>query len=206
MPLEPSPVVVTGMDRSGTSLIASLPVAAGVSMGDHLLAPDRPNPGGYFEDLEFLELDRRMLQAATPPADGGHPDWGWTESERLDREGFAAHAPQARALLAARAGGGRRWGWKDPRTAVALDFWDRLLPEEARFLFAYRFPWCVAASMRPLGAEVFLLHPEYAYRIWAFYNRQLLGFRQRRPERCLLVSTNALFHRPERFRELLRER
>ena len=49
-----SQVIVLGMHRSGTSLIASILHLSGISMGKEFLRPDNGNPGGYFEDLEFL--------------------------------------------------------------------------------------------------------------------------------------------------------
>ena len=199
-----NPIVVAGMHRSGTSLVSSWLAAAGVDMGRQLLAADPGNPTGYFEDLSFLSLDRRMLHEATPEGEAGHRDWGWTESERLDRARFAAHEEAARALIAAQAADAdpRPWGFKDPRTTLLLDFWDRLLPD-ARYLLLYRFPWEVADSMQRLGADVFLEHPGYAYRIWAFYNRHLLDFYERHRERCLLLSANALLARPEDLGERL---
>jgi GT2 family glycosyltransferase len=207
LPRGGAPIVITGMHRSGTSLVASWLAAAGVDLGERLLAPDAGNPTGYFEDLSFLDLDRRMLCEAVPAGEPGHPDWGWTESERLDRSRFAAHEDAARALLAAQANrdSGGLWGWKDPRTTLLLDFWDGLLPG-ARYLFLYRFPWEVADSMQRLGADVFLDHPDYAYRIWVFYNRHLLDFCRRHRERCLLLSVDALLASPERLAELLADR
>ncbi len=197
------PVVITGMHRSGTSLVASFLGALGVHLGDRLLASDRLNPRGYFEDADFVELQWRMLEEATPAADGGHRDWGWTESERLDRGRFAAHAEAARALVAARAGGPGLWGWKDPRTTVLLDFWDEILQGNALYVLLYRFPWEVADSIQRMGGGEFLDNPEYAFRIWAFYNRQLLDFHRRHPDRSLLVSANALPRDSGRFVELL---
>ena len=201
----PPPVVVTGMHRSGTSLVASVLAAIGVAMGDRLLPEDRSNPRGYFEDLGFLALDRQLLATSTRPDDGGHRDWGWTESEWLDRGRFQDLAAQARALVAERSAGGRRWGWKDPRTTLLLDFWHPLLGDPI-YILLYRFPWEVADSMQRLGAEIFLRHPDYAYRIWAFYNRHLLDFCRSHRERCLLASTDALLRRPRRFLELLGDR
>lgn len=199
------PLVIAGMHRSGTSLVASLAAAAGVDIGDRLLGADRGNPMGYFEDVGFLSLQQRMLKDSTPADDGGHRDWGWTEGERLDRERFSLYREDARALVEARRRTGRPWGWKDPRTTLALDFWDDLL-EDACYLFVYRYPWDVADSMQRLGAEVFLRNPEYAHRIWVFYNRHVLDFRRRRRERSLLLSVNALLRYPERLRALLAER
>jgi hypothetical protein len=210
-----SPVVITGMHRSGTSYVASWFAAAGVDMGERLLAADAGNRRGYFEDLDFLSLQREMLAASTPAGEAGHPDWGWTESERLEESRFAAFRDAARALVAQRAvrprgdGGGGAWGWKDPRASLALDFWHEVLGAEGLtpgFVLLYRFPWDVADSMHRLGAEVFLRHPDYALRVWAFYNRHLLAFRRRSPARTLLVSVNALLGDPARFSALVRDR
>jgi GT2 family glycosyltransferase len=201
-------LIIAGMHRSGTSLVASMAAAAGVDMGERLVEADKSNPRGYFEDVGFLGLQQRMLADSTPAHDGGHRDWGWTESERLDRTRFPLYRDAALALIEAHRGAGKPWGWKDPRTTLALDFWDGLL-EDARYLFVYRYPWDVADSMQRLGAEVFLRHPEYAHRIWAFYNRHILDFHRRHRERSVLVSVNslmALMRGPDRFRTLLAER
>src|SRR5689334_10369677 len=195
-------VVVAGMHRSGTSLVGSMLSAAGVAMGDRQLAADAHNPRGYFEDVDFLTLQRRMLWAATREDDGGHRDWGWTESEALDEAAFEPFLGEARALLEGRGDGGGRWGWKDPRTTVLLDFWQPLLPD-ARYVLVYRHPWGVADSMQRLGADVFVRHADYAYRIWAFYNERLLRFRRAHRERTLLVSADALAQDPSRLRPLL---
>ena len=207
MPGAPSlPVIITGMHRSGTSLVASFLGALGVHLGDRLLAADRQNPRGYFEDADFVELQWRMLEDATPAGDGGHRDWGWTESERLDRGRFARLAEAARGLVEARAGRPGLWGWKDPRTTVLLDFWDEILAGRARYVLLYRFPWEVADSIQRVGGGEFLDHPEYAFRIWAFYNRQLLDFHRRHPGRCVLASANAVVRDPGRFVALLRDK
>ena len=76
-----SPLVVAGMHRSGTSLLASLLSTLSVDMGRNLLGPDAHNVRGYFEDVEFLTLQRRTLSECCASDDGGHPDWGWTERD-----------------------------------------------------------------------------------------------------------------------------
>lgn len=190
------------MHRSGTSLMAALLSDFSVDMGRELLPPDSNNPQGYFEDVEFLELQRRILSECCPRNDGGHPDWGWTEGERLDRGCFERFLPDARALIAARSNQETLWGWKDPRSALLLDFWEELI-QDARYVFVYRFPWDVADSMQRLGADVFLRNPEYAYRIWQFYNRHIRDFYVKHSDRCLLISINALRGKLKEFRNLL---
>jgi glycosyltransferase involved in cell wall biosynthesis/GT2 family glycosyltransferase len=201
----PLRLIVTGMHRSGTSLAASLLAAWNVRMGDRLLPADRGNPAGYFEDVDFLALNRRMLVACTPPEDG-HRDWGWTESETFDAGPLPAHRDAAAALVAARDRAGVPWGWKDPRISMLLDFWDDVLEREARFLLVYRHPWEVADSMLRTGAGVWLTHPGYPARIWTEYNRRILDFHRRHRDRTLLVSTNRLLRDPETFAATIRLR
>jgi GT2 family glycosyltransferase/glycosyltransferase involved in cell wall biosynthesis len=191
-------LIVTGMHRSGTSFVTSLLSAWNVPMGDRLLPADRGNPAAYFEDVDFLELNRRMLVACTPEEDG-HRDWGWTESETLDAGQLSAYRDAAVALVAARDHTGRPWGCKDPRTSMLLDFWDDVLGSDACFLLLYRHPWEVADSMLRTGADVWLTHPGYPARIWTCYNRRILDFHRRHPDRTLLVSTNRLLRDPETF-------
>jgi hypothetical protein len=198
------PLIVAGMHRSGTSLVASLLSGLSVDMGRELLAGDSHNVRGYFEDVDFLTLQRRMLSEGCARDDGGHPDWGWTEHETLEPDGFERFVPDALAILEARRGDGRCWGWKDPRTTLLLDFWDRLTGGAARYLLVYRFPWDVADSMQRLGAEVFLRNPEYAWAIWTYYNRHLRDFYVTHRDRCLLVSINALSGNLDAFTHALR--
>jgi GT2 family glycosyltransferase len=186
-----SPVVVAGMHRSGTSLLASILSALSIDMGPALLPADSNNVRGYFEDVEFLQLQRAILSACCASNDGGHPDWGWTENETLDPTCFERFMPEASALIASRADRTVPWGWKDPRTTLLLNFWDRLV-DDARYVLVYRFPWDVADSIQRLGADVFLRNPEYGYKIWEFYNRHIRDFYVKHSDRCLLICTNAL--------------
>ena len=222
MPLDPtSPVlIVTGMHRSGTSLLASLLHRSGCTMGEALLPADRHNPCGYFEDVEFLSLNRRMLAETVSGEVAGHADWGWTEdmdTPGIDAGCLESFIAEADALVARRRArsatvedrSGRVaracWGWKDPRTSMLLDFWDARLID-ARYLFIYRSPWDVADSMQRLAADVFLRHPEFAYRIWHHYNRALLAFAERHRDRTVIVNAGAMMRAPQQALEPLRAR
>lgn len=176
-----------------------------VKSGDYLSKADGQNRSADFEDVKFLRFHQRVLFESGVPDEPGHLDWGWTESERLDVGHFEEFREQAERLLTAPTHYPDSWGWEDPRTTLFLDFWDSLL-EQARFVFVYRFPWDVADSMQRLGEPAFLKNPEYAYRIWAFYNRRLRDFYLRHADRCLLVSINALPKNLERFVFLLSDK
>jgi hypothetical protein len=197
-----NPVVIVGMHRSGTSLTAAFLEALGVDLGGNLLAADCHNAKGYFEDVDFLEFQRQLLQARSRSDDGGWPDWGWTEGEGLDLTDLESeYGAAARGLIEARPGD-LLWGWKDPRTALLLEFWDRLLPN-AVYLMVYRLPWDVADSVLRIGHPTFVERPEYGLRAWHFYNRRLLDFYERRRDRCVLFNVNGLLAQPERLADLV---
>jgi hypothetical protein len=184
-----APLIIAGMHRSGTSLLASLVRAAGVHLGADLIPPDEHNPRGYFEDAGFVQLEREMIAGACTPGQSGWADWGWTEDESLDERAFDRYRARATALVELRAGAAP-WGWKDPRASLLLDFWLDVVPG-ARFLLVYRRQQDVAASIGRLGGP-FEGHPDWPHRIWRFYNRRLLGFRRRNPSRTALVNIAAV--------------
>ncbi|MGC9502968.1 glycosyltransferase [Baaleninema sp.] len=196
-------LIVTGMHRSGTSLMASLIQKVGVHIGDELLEADDRNRHGYFEDREFLEFQRSILQACCVEGEEGWPDWGWTVSERLDRSRFEDYKEIARRLIQSRQESEKIWGWKDPRTALLLEFWHELIPD-AKYLFVYRYPWDVADSIARLNAPIFADKPDWALRIWSYYNRHILDFYKRHFQQCLLVHTNTALNHPEHLSKLLK--
>ena len=83
--------------------------------------------------------------------------------------------------------------------------WVEALPN-AKFLLLYRNPWEVRRSIKNLNAEVFNDHPEYAFEIWKFYNKRLLDFYRRFPDKCLLISSNAFLTDPSKLPQLINEK
>ncbi|TAD75619.1 MAG: sulfotransferase family protein [Oscillatoriales cyanobacterium] len=204
MTFNSAPLIVTGMHRSGTSLMTAVVGALGVDLGDRLLGGDIHNAKGYFEDVDFLEFQRKILQDRSPQGDEGWPDWGWTEQETLNLESLKPYQSEAEQLLATRSGQ-VIWGWKDPRTTLLLDFWSELLPQ-ARYLLVYRFPWDVADSVMRVNHPTFVAKPDYALRSWYFYNRSLLDFYLRHRNSSVLVNVNAFLEQPQVGLELLAQK
>jgi hypothetical protein len=189
------PLVVTGMHRSGTSLVASIAQAVGVDIGQELHPADAANRKGYFEDVDFLTLDRAAVAACCDREEPGWTDWGWTASETFDRTALASFRDEAAALVASRSARSS-WGWKDPRTILLLDFWCEFLPD-ARYVLVYRPPWEVADSLFRLRHPAFSSVPDFPFRVWSFYNRQLLDFARRRPDRCVVLPLDSVLAEPD---------
>jgi O-antigen biosynthesis protein len=191
------PLVITGMHRSGTSLVASLFAGAGVNVGTRLIGASRGNDRGHWEDLDFYEFHARVLEA-----------------NGVGSEGFSCAADlivppplrdEAVAVVAAKAAAATPWGWKDPRTTLFLEFWQSLLPE-AVFVFVFRSPWEVADSLFRRGDELFVRHPAFAVRVWHHYNRRILDFCTAHAPRCLVTEVTQMVADPAAVFAEVRER
>lgn len=198
-------VVVSGMHRSGTAMIGSMLAELCGKSPNHPSKANSPKPSAQFENIRFHRFHERALVEASNANDPGYPEWGWTESGDLDLGTFEKFRDQGERLLSAQTHSPDWLGWVDPKTTLFLEFWNSLL-EESRYVLVYRFPWDVADSMQRMGIEVFLRNPEYAYRIWEFYNQRLRDFYVAHADRCLLVSINALGKNFGRFSTLLSEK
>ena len=134
---DPVEVVILGMHRSGTSMIAGLLTRLGVHMGDKLVGACWSNPMGHFEDQEFYELNERILRAA-----------GGTWDAPPGREAILRQADTFNGEIATLVGGRtpRAWGWKDPRTCLTAELF---LPHlrNARFIVCHRQAASIAASL-----------------------------------------------------------
>ena len=192
----PPALVVAGMHRSGTSLVASLVAGAGVSMGTRLLAAGRGNARGHFEDLDFQELHQKALRA-----NGLHGDGIVPAGQPAVPEGLL---PRARELIAERRATGKPWGWKDPRTLLFLDFWSEMAPE-ASWLLLFRSPWEVADSLYRRLDETTTSEPLLAIHAWMHANRLLLDFASRHPGRCLVRELGQVTAEPGRTFAAIRD-
>lgn len=181
-------LIVTGMHRSGTSLVAALLQSMGLDIGHNLLEANYSNPKGFFENTDFLNFHELILSSL------GINPIGWTVQDKIVvPEGYIG---KARQLVENNASATKAWGWKEPRTTLFLNFWSHLLPD-ARFLLIYRNPWEVLDSLYRRGDDVFYKSPEFALEVWIAYNEKILEFCSQNPEKCLLVNINSVTSNPK---------
>ena len=161
------PICVTGMHRSGTSLVAQVLAACGVDFGpeSEFFPADEHNAEGYWENTRFLEVDDSVLEELgggwdVPP----EPEAGWERDARLDSLRDAAlTAVEALALR-------DPWAWKDPRASLLIPFWESIV-SDLRVVVCVRHPLEVVRSLRRRGGTSGAL----GLRLWAAYNRRLVA-------------------------------
>lgn len=158
-------VIVTGMHRSGTSMVAAMLEAGGLSLGPSvdLKPPARDNPNGFFEHEGLVSVADDVLEAwgaawDVPPAK--------TASTAVWPEQLAVHA---RSLLDGLATEGP-WGWKDPRVCLTLPFW-RSLIDDPLLVICVRNPIEVAVSLKRRNQCSY----RHGLGLWVSYYRQILA-------------------------------
>lgn len=153
-------IIVLGMHRSGTSLVANLAQLCGAYAGDEslLLQADSGNPAGYFEYRPLVNFNETLLASAkatwiAPPL----------ERDALILERLAdepKYREQALELIETMEAGGDLWFWKDPRLAILLPFWKRIW-RDVVYVIPVRNPLDTALSLRkrnvfPVSASLLL--------------------------------------------------
>ena len=114
-------VVVLGMHKSGTSLVAEMLHHSGVEMIEALRGVSY-DKGEKYERDETSEINKALLKAE-----------GLYSLEVRRKLELASVDPEltgrARRFVEAMAKRGADWGFKDPRTCLTWEFWKPLLPE-----------------------------------------------------------------------------
>lgn len=178
-------VCITGMHRSGTSMVARMLNLAGLYLGaaEEMMPASDESPDGYWENAGFVRLNSAILNRVgggwdMPPAAGA----AWDEPA-LDVERAAA------SELLSRFTSHQAWGWKDPRTSITLPFWRRLVPD-CRIIVCVRNPLEVALSLKKRGDTSYQL----SLSLWKAYNERLLAASEGMPR--LVTEYRAYFESP----------
>jgi len=119
---------VTGMHRSGTSLIARIANLLGVDLGpeDDLMEAKEDNPRGFWESLSISGFNDDLLaQLGGRWDDPALPDPGWEQSEDFDEWRIRARSVVEGHFTEDVA------GWKDPRMSLLFPFWETVTPIDA---------------------------------------------------------------------------
>lgn len=155
------PVIVIGMHRSGTSLVAGMLGALGVYVGPEFgpaagedLTPQAHTGrlSGYAEAAAFFRINEQLLRASRASWSRVEPflrrrsQSAWMQSAELALRAHTCGILLRDFLRALPEGYEGNWGWKDPRNSLTLPLWRQLFPE-ARVVHVVRDREAVVRSL-----------------------------------------------------------
>ena len=158
-------VVILGMHRSGTSMVAGALASAGIYVGANaeLLSDQDDNPNGFWERWDVVSLNDQILEAA---------DGAWFKPPKHASIATGSGQPGIGTILAhlekSKAADGS-WLIKDPRMLMTWPCWERGLGD-AVLLYVYRDPCAVALSLNRRNGFPLAL----GLALWQYYNQMAL--------------------------------
>lgn len=185
-------ILITGMHRSGTSLVAMTMEALGVDLGDHraFYEADQWNAKGYFERRDVMDINSRLITGLPRTA---------SKMEALAGQAIYLAEPRWETIsargskLAGRileVGAEIRDGAvKDPRFCLTWPVWGDHVEIEA-CVVCVRHPFEVADSLRRRQSIPLKL----GLRFWRYHIRAL---QERTPPRLVVVELASLIRKPE---------
>lgn len=157
-------IIITGMHRSGTSAIAQLIHKLGVSVGPHsqLIPGARENRKGFFENLDVVSCNNRILQSIDST-------WDNPQIDRLkDVVVDSTIRQEIRRILTDFKAEEKTFLLKDPRFSLTLSSWLHEL-NAPLIICCLRSPMEIARSLQKRnGFSVFK-----GLGLWEVYLRQL---------------------------------
>jgi hypothetical protein len=214
-----NPVIILGMHRSGTSLIAEVFHEIGIFMGNDL--------NSHYESKVIKDINDNILSAA-------HGSWDYPLpieklimnrlsynnvvrdlKNKLNKKKFLVEFWGTRNLFLKKHKK-IKWGWKDPRTTITFPFWLKIWPD-AKVIFIYRNGVDVADSLfrREKKREGIISSKAYslrnldineAFKLWDEYNSIFLKYKHLIKNRNLLsFSYESFLEDPLRILELVKK-
>ncbi len=161
---KPTPIIILGMHRSGTSCLAGALQQAGLYLGK--VSEYNPyNKKGNREHNDIMLLNESILH---------HNNSSWDSPPKKTLKWTQEHIATAKKLIRdfEKNTTTGYWGFKDPRTLLTFSFWETLLTRPM-FIGTFRHPLLVAQSI--CKREDFSHHTSTALSLWNVYNSILMS-------------------------------
>jgi hypothetical protein len=184
-------ILVTGMHRSGTSLVAMTLESLGVDFGDHgeFYAADQWNASGYYERKDVMDINSRMITGLTRTRSPVAAFFGQIRYltqpslDSIDARGRTYRDEISR--IGARIGSG---AIKDPRLCLTWPSWAESVDIGASVV-CLRHPYEVADSLRRRQRIPLRVGMSF----WAYHIEAL---RRRTPPGMVVVDLEGLMSEP----------
>jgi sulfotransferase family protein len=140
------PIAITGMHRSGTSMITRALHDSGLHLigtgAEELIDAAEDNPEGFWENKAIVACNDELLEAT-----GGSWDNPPPFPPRAVDDPRVGHVAEAGVAAIAALAEHDHWGFKDPRTCLTAGYWLDLEPD-LHFVVCVRHPLEVALSLK----------------------------------------------------------
>jgi len=159
------------MHRSGTSAVTRILNLMGVDLGPNLMPPAPENPEGFWENLDFVEINEKILALLGARWDNVTPTF--VDLDATSNPGLTLLDEKIVSAVKANFPEASLWGWKDPRTCLFFPLWSRALNSlniETDIVLAWRNPISVAKSLAKRNS----FSVEKSYRLWYAYTLSAL--------------------------------
>lgn len=180
-------IFITGMHRSGTSLLANLLNKASVYMGnpDDLLPPNFDNRFGFYESKNFLDINEKVLHKL-------NSKWDTTEDINLNSDkSISEEKESAEEFLKDLSEKHQYIGLKDPRATLLLPFWSNVIKKnKIKVLFVIRNPLEIADSLKKRNSYSI----DKSLGIWEVYTRK--GLENNKKYDTLFVKYDEILDNP----------
>lgn len=178
-------VVVLGMHRSGTSMLAGLLVTGmGYNVGGPLIGSKFDNEKGFFERIDVVLQNDEFMNLQGIDWSIGVVNYDDQRALEAKKSGLAKFTYGRRGLAFLNKADNAPWLQKDPRMCITLKTWLPLLHSQPAILFTYRHPLEVALSLMVRESSFSL---EHGLRLWIIYNMRGI---QNSAGLCRVYSSN----------------
>lgn len=184
-------IVVLGMHRSGTSVLARALQVFNVALGENLAPAAADNPKGFWEDQDIKEFNIELLSALS---------MNWSTLSLITQESLVylkeqGYIEKALALLERKLQPDTLWGVKEPRQTKLLAFWlevFKLGDFDVRYIITVRDPKSVALSLEKRNH----FSHERSYLLWLEHLLNSLYLTQ--GEKRVLVDYGQMLQNPDK--------
>ncbi len=183
-------VVVLGMHRSGTSVLARGLRVLNVNLGDKFIPRQADNKNGFWEDMDINNLNEELLATI---GSSWHSNKVIEESVLLSQKLKAERVRAVKLLEHKFQNLVPIFGFKDPRTSVLMPFWKSVFKQlelDDSYIIALRSPLDVIKSLERRNGFA----KEKSYFLWAKYLINAVQYSKGKPR--IVVDYDQLLYAP----------
>jgi len=186
-------VGISGMHRSGTSLLSNYLKICGLNLNGKLLDGDSGNIRGYFENEEVISIHREIIEK-----NNSHeflrvfPDNYLLHENTLNRVSVFLDNLEEFSV--------DHFAWKDPRSCLFLEYWEKSIEkrgEKFYNIFIVRDPEEVIDSLIRRNTDSIIREKPYCgLTSWIKYNEEIVKFYKKNVSSSIVVHLDEFLDQP----------